>query len=39
MLDQVLEQWDRPVGAVLADVVKAELAGRLQMKDGVVKHR
>ncbi|MEX0667548.1 MAG: DNA-processing protein DprA [Acidimicrobiia bacterium] len=39
MLDQVLEQSDRPVGAVLADVVKAELAGRLQMKDGVVKHR
>jgi DNA processing protein len=37
LLDQVLEQSDRPVGAVLADVVRAELAGRLQMRDGVVK--
>ena len=39
MLDQVLEQSDRPVGAVLAEVVRAELARRLQMKDGVVKRR
>ena len=35
-LDEVLENADRPVGAVLADVVRAELAGRLQVKDGVV---
>jgi DNA processing protein len=36
LLDQVLEQSDRPVGAVLAEVVRAELAGRLKIKDGVV---
>jgi hypothetical protein len=36
LLDEVLEQSDRPVGAVLADVVRAELAGRLKIKDGVV---
>jgi DNA processing protein len=36
LLDEILEQSDRPVGAVLADVVRAELAGRLKIKDGVV---
>lgn len=36
LLDEVLEQSDRPVGAVLADVVRAELAGRLRIKDGVI---
>ncbi|HUP16681.1 MAG TPA: DNA-processing protein DprA [Acidimicrobiia bacterium] len=36
LLDEVLEQSDRPVGAVLAEVVRAELAGRLKIKDGVV---
>jgi DNA processing protein len=35
-LDEILENADRPVGEVLADVVRAELAGRLQVKDGVV---
>ena len=35
-LDEILENADRPVGAVLADVVRAELAGLLQIKDGVV---
>jgi len=35
LLDDLLEQSDRPVGAVLADLVKAELAGRLRIKDGV----
>jgi len=34
-LEEILETADRPVGAVLADVIKAELAGRLQVK-GVV---
>jgi DNA processing protein len=36
LLDEALEQSDRPVGAVLADVVRAELAGRLKITDGVV---
>lgn len=36
LLDEMLMQSDRPVGAVLADVVRAELAGRLQIKEGVV---
>jgi DNA processing protein len=36
LLDEVLDQSDRPVGAVLADVVRAELAGRLKIKDGAV---
>ncbi len=31
-LEEILETADRPVGAVLADVMKAELAGRLQSK-------
>ena len=35
LLDELLEQSDRPVGVVLADLVKAELAGRLTIKDGV----
>jgi DNA processing protein len=34
-LEEILQTDDRPVGAVLADVMKAELAGRLQSK-GVV---
>ena len=36
LLDEVLERSDRPDGAVLAEVVRAELAGRLKTKDGVV---
>jgi DNA processing protein len=36
LLDEVLEQSDRPVGAVLAEAVRAELTGRLKIKDGVV---
>lgn len=35
-LDEVLERSDRPIGSVLADVVRAELAGRLQIKDGMM---
>ena len=35
-LDEVLEKSDRPVGAVLAEMMRDELAGRLQIKDGVV---
>ncbi len=36
LLDVVLNESDRPIGAVLADVVRAELAGHLQVKDGMV---
>jgi len=36
LLDEILDQSDRPVGTVLADVVRAELAGRLKINDGVV---
>ena len=35
LLDEVVEKSDRPVGAVLADVVRAELAGRRKIKDGM----
>ena len=35
LLDELLEQSDRPVGAVLADLVKAELAGALKIKHGM----
>ena len=35
LLDEILEQTGRPIGAVLADVVRAELAGRLKVKDGI----
>lgn len=34
-LDEALEQSDRPIGSVLADVVRAELAGRRTIKDGL----
>jgi DNA processing protein len=34
LLDEALQRSDRPVGAVLADVVRAELAGRLKTRDG-----
>jgi len=36
MLDEVVGAADRPVGAILAEVVRAELAGRLHVRDGVV---
>jgi DNA processing protein len=36
MLDEVVDAADRPVGAILAEVVRAELAGRLHVRDGVV---
>ena len=35
-LDEVLEKSSRPIGAVLAEVMRAELEGRLEIKDGVV---
>ena len=35
-LDEVLEKSGRPIGAVLAEVIRSELEGRLQVKDGVV---
>ena len=35
-LDEVLENSSRPIGAVLAEVMKAELEGHLEVKDGVV---
>ena len=35
-LDELLDNSNRPIGTVLAEVMRAELEARLQIKDGVV---